>query len=206
MEANTYSAAGVNIEKAERFVDRLKSKARRAEHAGLWKAAGGYAAVVPIDHDLGMALTTDGVGTKLLLAIELNKLGTIGIDLVAMCANDLICVGATPTSFLDYFATPKLDDAQADAIIEGIVEGCDQAGMLLVGGETAELPGLYAEKHFDLAGFAAGTVNKQNLITGDGIAPGNIVIGVDLLRHPQQRIFTGSQTYSIRLFAPRRAA
>ena len=95
-----------------------------------------------------------------------------------MCANDLICVGAKPTAFLDYFATPKLDDAQADAIIQGIVEGCDQASMLLVGGETAELPGLYADKHFDLAGFAAGTVTRKTLITGDAIAPGDIVIGV----------------------------
>lgn len=178
MDANTYAAAGVNIEKAERFVDRLKSKSKRAQHKTLWKGAGGYASVVPIEQDLAMALTTDGVGTKLLVALEYDRLQTIGIDLVAMCANDLVCVGATPLSFLDYYATPKLDDAQADAIIDGIVEGCDQADILLVGGETAELPGLYAEKHFDLAGFAAGRVRKNELLTGDDIAPGDTVIGV----------------------------
>jgi phosphoribosylformylglycinamidine cyclo-ligase len=118
------------------------------------------------------------VGTKLLVALEFGRLETIGIDLVAMCANDLICVGATPQSFLDYYATPYLDDAQADAIIKGIVEGCDQAGMLLVGGETAELPGLYARGHFDLAGFAMGTVTRETLITGEEIAAGDTLIGV----------------------------
>lgn len=178
MDANTYAAAGVNIEQAERFVDRLKSRAKRPEHQQLWKGAGGYASVVPIDDELAMALTTDGVGTKLLVALEFDQLKTIGIDLVAMCANDLVCVGATPLSFLDYYATPKLDDKQADAIIDGIVEGCDQAGILLVGGETAELPGLYAEKHFDLAGFAAGRVRKSELLTGEDITPGDTVIGV----------------------------
>jgi phosphoribosylformylglycinamidine cyclo-ligase len=175
---HTYQAAGVDIEKAEKFVHRLKARARRTQHDSLWEGAGGYASVVPIDQDTAMALTTDGVGTKLLVALEYNQLTTIGIDLVAMCANDLVCVGATPTAFLDYYATPRLNDEQADSIIEGIVAGCDQAGMLLVGGETAELPDLYAENHFDLAGFAAGTVTRQALLTGDKIAPGDKVIGV----------------------------
>jgi phosphoribosylformylglycinamidine cyclo-ligase len=178
MDANTYSSAGVDVAKAEHFVERLKSRSKRVGHEKLWKAAGGYASVVPIDDDLAMALTTDGVGTKLLVALEFHELTGIGIDLVAMCANDLICVGATPTSFLDYFATGKLDDNQADRIMEGIVEGCDRAGMLLVGGETAELPGLYSADHFDLAGFAAGTVRRKNLLTGDGIKPGDTLIGV----------------------------
>ena len=149
MDSNTYAKAGVNIVKAEKFVTRLKSLSRRPAHDKLWRGAGGYAAVVPLNENEAVALTTDGVGTKLLLAVVAGRLQTIGIDLVAMCANDIICVGATPLSFLDYYATPVLDHAQADAIINGIVAGVDKAGMLLVGGETAELPGLYAAHHFD---------------------------------------------------------
>ena len=178
MESNTYAAAGVNVARGERFVDRLKSTSRRPGHEHLWKGCGSYASLVPVTDDLAVALTTDGVGTKLLTAVEVGKLDTVGIDLVAMCANDLICVGATPTSFLDYYATPRLDDNQADAVIKGIIEGCDRAGILLVGGETAELPGLYAENHFDLAGFATGTVTRQTLLTGDAIQAGDTVIGV----------------------------
>jgi phosphoribosylformylglycinamidine cyclo-ligase len=178
MESNTYAAAGVDVAAGERFVDRLKVSSKRQGHEQLWRGCGSYASIVPINQDLAMALTTDGVGTKLLTAVETGKLDTVGIDLVAMCANDLICVGATPSSFLDYYATPKLNDAQADAIIKGIIEGCDRAGILLVGGETAELPGLYAENHFDLAGFAAGTVTKQTLITGEKIKAGDTVLGV----------------------------
>ncbi|HEY9676888.1 MAG TPA: phosphoribosylformylglycinamidine cyclo-ligase [Drouetiella sp.] len=175
---NTYAAAGVDVLKAEAFVGRLKKVAKRPGHEKLWAGAGGYASVVPISDSQAVALTTDGVGTKLLIAAELNKLDTIGIDLVAMCANDLVCVGAKPLSFLDYYATPKLIDRDADEIITGIAEGCDQAGILLVGGETAELPDLYAEKHFDLAGFAMGMVSKTELITGADITPGDVLIGV----------------------------
>jgi len=175
---NTYAAAGVDVLKAEAFVGRLKKISRRPGHEKLWAGAGGYASVVPISDSQAVALTTDGVGTKLLLAVELDKLNTIGIDLVAMCANDLICVGAPPLSFLDYYATSKLVDSYADDIIKGIADGCDQAGMLLVGGETAEVPDLYQDKHFDLAGFAMGLVNKKDLITGKDIAPGDVIIGV----------------------------
>lgn len=175
---NTYAAAGVDVLKAEEFVGRLKKISRRPGHEKLWAGAGGYASVVPISDSQAVALTTDGVGTKLLLAVELDKLDTIGIDLVAMCANDLICVGAPPLSFLDYYATSKLVDSYADDIIKGIADGCDQAGMLLVGGETAEVPDLYQDKHFDLAGFAMGLVNKKDLITGKDIAPGDVIVGV----------------------------
>jgi len=175
---HTYASAGVDIHKAEAFVDRLKLSARRPGHDQLWRAAGGYASVVPLTETLAVALTTDGVGTKLLVASELDDYSTIGIDLVAMCVNDLICVGAQPLSFLDYYATPKLIDRHADAIIAGITQGCDQAGILLVGGETAELPDLYAQNHFDLAGFAMGTVSKNQLLTADNIAPGDAVIGI----------------------------
>ncbi len=132
----------------------------------------------PINDREAVALTTDGVGTKLLIACQLERYDTLGIDLVAMCANDLVCVGATPTVFLDYFATGTLDDEIADGIIAGIVEGCDQAGMILGGGETAEMPGLYQQRHFDLAGFAVGNVTKERLITGERIQAGQAVIGV----------------------------
>ncbi|MBP6745942.1 phosphoribosylformylglycinamidine cyclo-ligase [bacterium] len=176
-EKQTYAAAGVDIDKADRFVDRLKKLARRKEHEAMWQAAGGYAAVYPSYSGNGIAVTTDGVGTKLLVAHKLKKFDTIGIDLVAMCANDLICVGATPNIFLDYFAVGKLDDS-ADAIMAGIVAGCDQTGMLLVGGETAEMPGVYEHGHFDLAGFAVGQVRKEDLLTGAEIAPGQKLIGV----------------------------
>lgn len=178
MEPMTYASAGVNIERAESFVARLQKKAARAGHKEMWKGAGGYASIYPLAGDTGVAVTTDGVGTKLLVAHELKNHKTIGIDLVAMVANDLICVGATPTMFLDYFAVGKLQDQLADDIIEGIVEGCDRAGMILAGGETAEMPGLYEGDHYDLAGFAVGNVTRQELLTGDAIKPGQAVIGV----------------------------
>lgn len=178
MNSSTYAEAGVDVKKAESFVERLKKMSRRAGHEELWKGAGGYAAVYPTGKDQAVAVTTDGVGTKLLLANKLQRYDTIGIDLVAMCANDLICVGAKPTIFLDYFAIGVLEDKAADQIIKGIVDGCDQAQMILAGGETAEMPGLYQPGHFDLAGFALGHVTRSSLITGSGIAAGQTVIGV----------------------------
>lgn len=178
MEPKTYAEAGVDIHKAEAFVTRLKHSAHRDGHKRLWRGAGGYASVYPTSDGQAVALTTDGVGTKLLLALEQNKFDTIGIDLVAMCANDLLCVGARPVAFLDYYATGKLDENVSDALLAGIIDGCDQAGMLLVGGETAELPDLYDKGHFDLAGFAMGTVSRESLITGEHIKPGDKLIGV----------------------------
>ena len=178
MEGKTYAAAGVNIEAGEDFVDRLKKVAHRDAHKSMWRGAGGYASIMPVTDDIGVALTTDGVGTKLLLACEQNSLETIGIDLVAMCVNDLVCVGATPTAFLDYYATSKLVASHADALIKGIVEGCDQADIPLVGGETAEMPDLYSGNHFDVAGFAVGTVQKSALLTGETIKPGDSLVGI----------------------------
>ena len=177
-KTETYAGSGVNVARGEAFVDRLKNIAKRPGHANLWKGAGGYAAIMPVTDDMAVALTTDGVGTKLLLACEQNNLETIGIDLVAMCANDLICVGATPKGFLDYYATPKLDDDHADALIRGIVAGCDQADMLLIGGETAEMPALYSENHFDIAGFATGTIKRNELLDGKSIKAGDTIIGI----------------------------
>lgn len=178
MEPMTYASAGVNIERAESFVARLKQRATRPGHREMWSGAGGYASIYPIAKGVGVAVTTDGVGTKLLVAHELKNHKTIGIDLVAMVANDLICVGATPTMFLDYFAVGKLQDQIADDIIEGIIEGCDRAGMILAGGETAEMPGVYEGDHYDLAGFAVGHVERSSLLTGEAIKPGQAVVAV----------------------------
>jgi phosphoribosylformylglycinamidine cyclo-ligase len=178
MEKNTYAAAGVDVNRAERFVERLKRGSKREGHKELWPAAGGYAAVYPVSDDDAIALSIDGVGTKLLISQTLNRYDTIGIDLVAMCANDLICVGARPTLFLDYLATGALKDEIADALIDGIIKGCDQAGMLLVGGETAEMPGVYSGTHYDLAGFAVGQVSKNELLRGEDVQPGHSVIGI----------------------------
>lgn len=178
MDPKTYAEVGVDINKADAFVARLKHASRREGHRRLWPASGGYAAVYPIQGDLAVALTTDGVGTKLLVAIEENKLDTIGIDLVAMCVNDLLCVGARPSAFLDYYATGKLDEKASDDLIKGIIDGCDRAGMLLVGGETAELPDLYDHGHFDLAGFAIGTVSRESLLTGENLKAGDKLIGI----------------------------
>lgn len=177
-QKETYASSGVQINKAEAFVERIKNSARRQGHLSLWPAAGSYAAVYEMAPELAVAVTTDGVGTKILVGHALRKYDTLGIDLVAMCANDLICVGARPSLFLDYLAVGKLNDEIADALISGIVEGCDQAGMLLAGGETAEMPGVYQDDHFDLAGFAVGNVTKSQLITGDKIRPGNKVIAL----------------------------
>jgi phosphoribosylformylglycinamidine cyclo-ligase len=178
MDKQTYASAGVDVTAGELFVERLKAMSRRSGHNQTWKACGSYAAVYPMAGEHGIAVTTDGVGTKLLVAQQLNRHDTIGIDLVAMCANDLICVGATPKLFLDYFAIGKLDNAMADQIMSGIVNGCDQAGMLLVGGETAEMPGVYEGTHYDLAGFAVGDVSREALISGEKIKPGQKVIGI----------------------------
>lgn len=178
MEPLTYESAGVNVVLGDRFVDRIKQLAGRPGHRRMLPAAGGYAAVYEMTTDRYLALTTDGVGTKVLLAHQLGQHHGIGIDLVAMCANDLICVGARPTLFLDYFATGRLELETGTALIEGILDGCDQAGMILVGGETAEMPDVYAPGHYDLAGFAVGEVSPDQLLTGESVRPGQKVIAL----------------------------
>lgn len=180
----TYLESGVNIELADSFVGRIKAMSAshhqslsQNRNSNLLQGAGGYASVYQTGHG-AVAATTDGVGSKLLLCEELGVYDTIGIDLVAMCANDLICVGARPAFFLDYFACGKLKLEEGTALIKGIIEGCQRADMLLVGGETAEMPDLYAKDHFDLAGFAVGFVEHGKLLTGDHVGEGDIVIGV----------------------------
>lgn len=174
----SYEQAGVSVSAGDSFAKQIKKLAYRTDHHNMIAALGGYAAVYPMNETQCIALTTDGVGTKVLLAEQLGKLDTIGIDLVAMCANDLICVGATPTLFLDYYATGKLNPDKAIDVLKGIVVGCDQAGMILVGGETAEMPDVYAEGVFDLAGFAVGQVNMGNVLTGSKVEAGQTLIGI----------------------------
>lgn len=174
----SYKESGVDIALADSFVERIKGMTANLSKGGMLPAAGGYAAVYS-DKGQGraVAITTDGVGSKLLLCSELGVYDTIGIDLVAMCANDLICVGAEPRLFLDYFACGKLHLERATDIIKGVVAAVEQCDMFLAGGETAEMPDLYAADHFDLAGFALGFVEPGKLLTGD-IKAGDLVVSV----------------------------
>jgi phosphoribosylformylglycinamidine cyclo-ligase len=169
----SYSDAGVDIETQDRLIASL---ARNVE------GIGGFSGLFPIDlkawQEPLLVASTDGVGTKLLIALETNRLDTVGIDLVAMVVNDLICVGAKPLFFLDYYAAGKLRPEQWQPVLRGIMEGCRQAGCRLLGGETAELPGLYSGNHLDLAGFGVGIVEKAKVIDGRAIRPGNVVVGI----------------------------
>jgi phosphoribosylformylglycinamidine cyclo-ligase len=167
---NTYKKSGVNIDVGNEFVKRLKKK---------FPEIGGFGGLFPIaGTKYNLVGSTDGVGTKLKLAFLLNEHGTIGIDLVAMNVNDLICVGAKPLFFLDYFACGKLDLIQAEQVIEGIAEGCQLSGLQLIGGETAEMPGFYKDCEYDLAGFAVGIVEKNKEINGSKIESGDILLGL----------------------------
>ncbi|MBK7748334.1 MAG: phosphoribosylformylglycinamidine cyclo-ligase [Candidatus Obscuribacter sp.] len=173
----SYLQSGVNIELADKFVGKIKAMTQVSSDK-LLKGAGGYAAVYANSPgERAVAVTTDGVGSKLLLCEEFDTYDTIGIDLVAMCANDLICVGARPALFLDYYACGRLDLARSEALIRGIVGAVKECDMLLVGGETAEMPDLYSANHFDLAGFAVGFVEPGEIMTG-AISPGDIVVSV----------------------------
>src|SRR5450631_1743316 len=178
----TYREAGVDIDAGEELVERIKPHLRRSMRREVLAGIGGFGALVevPLDRYRRPVLVsgTDGVGTKLRLAIDTQRHDTVGIDLVAMCANDVVVQGAEPLFFLDYFATGKLDVAVAEAVIRGIVEGCVQAGAALVGGETAEMPGLYQGEDYDLAGFCVGVVEKDAIIDGSRVTAGDAVIGL----------------------------
>jgi phosphoribosylformylglycinamidine cyclo-ligase len=173
-----YKSAGVDIAKGDAFVDKIKTMVGGTLNENVESAIGGYASLYKIDPDRYIASSTDGVGTKLKLAIELNQHDTIGIDLVAMCANDLVCTGARPLFFLDYLATGKLDLEVSTQIMHGMTQGCLETGMALIGGETAEMPGMYAPNHYDLAGFSVGEVYKNQMPQVDKIQKGHVVIGL----------------------------
>ena len=163
----TYSKSGVNIPKADSFVKFISSLARKSSKSGDFKNIGGFGAISPIPRQLKdphIVTSTDGVGTKIEIANDLNKFDTIGIDLVAMCVNDLVVQGAKPYLFLDYISISKINLKKLKHIVRGIVKGCDIAGCKLVGGETAEMPGTYTKGKFDIAGFAVGLVEKKKIL------------------------------------------
>ncbi|AEF99305.1 phosphoribosylformylglycinamidine cyclo-ligase [Methylomonas methanica] len=177
-----YKSAGVDIEAGNALVDRIKPIAAKTRNAGVMAGLGGFGSLfeLPLDRYKNPVLVsgTDGVGTKLKLALDMNQHNTVGIDLVAMCVNDIVVQGAQPLFFLDYFATGKLDVDTAAAVIEGIGNGCEQAGAALVGGETAEMPGMYSDGDYDLAGFCVGIVEKDRIIDGSKVKAGDKLIGI----------------------------
>jgi phosphoribosylformylglycinamidine cyclo-ligase len=178
----TYRDAGVDIDAGEALVDAIKPLARSTARSGSEAGLGGFGAFFDLKaagyRDPLLVSTTDGVGTKLKVAIEASRHDGVGIDLVAMCVNDLVVQGAEPLFFLDYFATGKLDVAAARSIIAGIADGCKQAGCALVGGETAEMPGMYAKGDYDLAGFAVGAVERDQALTGADVKDGDVILGL----------------------------
>jgi phosphoribosylformylglycinamidine cyclo-ligase len=178
----TYREAGVDIDAGEELVERIKPHVKRSMRREVLGGIGGFGALVevPLDRYRKPVLVsgTDGVGTKLRLAIDTRRHDTVGIDLVAMCVNDVVVQGAEPLFFLDYFATGKLDVGVGERLIAGIVDGCVQAGCALVGGETAEMPGMYHGEDYDLAGFCVGIVEKDAIIDGSATRAGDVVLGL----------------------------
>ena len=178
----TYRDAGVDIDAGDQLVENIKPFAKKTQREGVLAGIGGFGALFEIARERYrepvLVSGTDGVGTKLKLAFELNRHGTIGIDLVAMSVNDILTHGAEPLFFLDYFSCGKLDVATGTEVVRGIAEGCARAGCALIGGETAEMPGMYPTGEYDLAGFAVGIVEKSRIIDGSSIAEGDVVLGL----------------------------
>ncbi|MCB1334352.1 MAG: phosphoribosylformylglycinamidine cyclo-ligase [Roseivivax sp.] len=177
----TYADAGVDIDAGNALVERIKPAAKRTNRPGTVSGLGGFGALFDLKaagyNDPVLVAATDGVGTKLRIAIDTGHVDGVGIDLVAMCVNDLVCQGAEPLFFLDYFATGKLDTASAARVIEGIAEGCVRSGCALIGGETAEMPGMYPAGDFDLAGFAVGAMERGTDLP-QGVAEGDVLLGL----------------------------
>ncbi|WP_298134694.1 phosphoribosylformylglycinamidine cyclo-ligase [Acidiferrobacter sp.] len=177
----SYRIAGVDIDAGDALVEALKPIAARTTRPGVLAGLGGFGALFSLSgryRDPVLVSGTDGVGTKLLLAIALDRHDDIGIDLVAMCANDIVVQGAEPLFFLDYFASGRLDITRAERIIAGIGRGCELAGAALVGGETAEMPGMYRDQDYDLAGFCVGAVERARLIDGSRVKAGDVILGL----------------------------
>ncbi|OIN85249.1 MAG: phosphoribosylformylglycinamidine cyclo-ligase [Alphaproteobacteria bacterium CG1_02_46_17] len=182
MKQSAYKDSGVDIEAGDALVERIKPMAKSTHRAGIMGGLGGFGALFDVKaagyQDPVIVSSTDGVGTKIRVAIDCNIHNTVGVDLVAMCVNDLIVQGAEPLFFLDYFASSKLNVDVAADVVSGIAEGCRQAGCALIGGETAEMPGMYAEGDYDLAGFTVGAVERNKMLTGQHIQEGDIVLGL----------------------------
>lgn len=176
-----YSDAGVNIYEGNRLVTMIKGMVKETYQDGVLEGIGGFGALYEIKNYKNPVLVSgcDGVGTKLKVAFDMKKLDTIGIDCVAMCVNDILCHGAKPIFFLDYFACGKLDANDAFKVVSGIKDGCKMAGCSLIGGETAEMPGFYKDGEFDVAGFAVGIVEKDRIVDGSKIKEGDVLIGIE---------------------------
>ena len=179
--SEAYRRAGVDIDAGEAVVDGIRGAVRKTYRPGVMGDLGGFGALFSLQgrfKDPVLVSGTDGVGTKLLVAQRLGVHRTIGVDLVAMCVNDVVVTGAEPLFFLDYFATGKLEPHVAIEVVQGIADGCLQAGCALVGGETAEMPGMYGAGHYDLAGFCVGAVERSELLDGDRVQLGDVVVGI----------------------------
>src|SRR5919204_1867419 len=177
----TYRDAGVDMDAGDALVEAIKPHARKTLRPEVLAGIGGFGALCEIPKKYRQPVLvsgTDGVGTKLKLAFALRRHGTVGIDLVAMSVNDVLVQGAEPLFFLDYFACGRLDQKVATDVVKGIAEGCELAGCALIGGETAEMPGMYAEGEYDLAGFCVGVVEKERIIDGRSIVPGDMLLGL----------------------------
>jgi len=177
----SYRDAGVNIDAGNAFVEKIKTSVASTQRPGVLGSLGGFGGLFELPDNYKQPVLvsgTDGVGTKLKLAIDLNRHNTIGIDLVAMCVNDILVLGAEPLYFLDYYATGELNTEIAASVVEGIADGCRQSNAALIGGETAEMPGMYGKGDYDLAGFCVGVVEKQKIIDGSKVQAGDIMIAI----------------------------
>lgn len=179
---NAYAKAGVDVEAGYEVVERIKKHVKRTERIGVMGALGGFGGCFDLSKvevkEPILISGTDGVGTKLMIAIQENKHDTIGIDCVAMCVNDIVAQGAEPLYFLDYIATGKNRPERLEQVVSGVADGCLQAGVALIGGETAEMPGMYGENDYDLAGFAVGIAEKSQLVTGENSREGDVLLGL----------------------------